>query len=476
MISLRSRPVAGISAVLILALCVLFLSGLSADRQSPESPSRPSLIVAAVFAFNVPILLAWIAFGVTGGIAALIFSSISVIFFDLKMGLYSYHILILPFFITSYTGNRFLRIRGEIDQSSLMRTEDTEGEINILENALKEKSGSMQSVEDKLVRYSLLKGVSESLSTVLSKEAVNGLIIDQTDRTIGKSGRIMLYLVDTNTHELTLAAAKEDHKIMAKKGDPFDQWVLRNRRSLIVEDVSRDFRFSTGDIEEAKVNFRSLISQPLIVESRVVGVLRTDSPGAFGYTQDDLRLLGIISDLGAVAVQNSCLYSRAQELAIRDGLTGLAVRRYFTERFHHELRRAARKKEDISLLMIDIDHFKDYNDKYGHAAGDLVLKYMADMLTAAADEADVVGRYGGEELVVLLCGKSKREAFAEAESMRLSVKEHPMTLRGRRAGLTVSIGVATYPEDAASEEELIRIADGRLYKAKTKGRDRVCSD
>jgi diguanylate cyclase (GGDEF)-like protein len=200
-----------------------------------------------------------------------------------------------------------------------------------------------------------------------------------------------------------------------------------------------------------------------------------DSPREFEYTQDDLRLLDIISDLGAVAVQNAFLYSRTQELAIHDGLTGLAVRRYFMERFRNEIKRAARKREEMALLILDIDHFKEYNDKYGHAAGDLVLKHMAKTILGMVDEADVVGRYGGEELVVLLCGKSKKEAAAEAEKIRKAVKEKPFTLRRQETQLTVSIGMATYPEDAVSEEELIRIADGRLYKAKTEGRNRICS-
>jgi diguanylate cyclase (GGDEF)-like protein len=218
-----------------------------------------------------------------------------------------------------------------------------------------------------------------------------------------------------------------------------------------------------------------LIEVPLVSENKVMGVLRMDSQKEFAYTQDDLRLLDIIANLGAVAIQNSVLYSRTQELAIRDSLTGLKVRRFFMESFHREVKRAARKREQLSFLMLDIDHFKDYNDKYGHASGDLILKFIAKTISDLLEEPDVASRYGGEELAVLLWRKSKKEAHAKADKIRQLIKGRPLTLRNYEANVTVSIGVSTYPEDAATEDELIRIADMRLYKAKAEGRDRVCS-
>jgi diguanylate cyclase (GGDEF)-like protein len=139
------------------------------------------------------------------------------------------------------------------------------------------------------------------------------------------------------------------------------------------------------------------------------------------------------------------------------------------------VRRASRKREQLSLLILDIDHFKDYNDKYGHSSGDLVLKFIANTINDLLDDPDVAGRYGGEELAVLLWRKGKKEAHLKAEQIRQHVKERPLALKEHEANVTVSIGVSTYPEDATTEEELIRIADARLYKAKAEGRDKVCS-
>jgi diguanylate cyclase (GGDEF)-like protein len=474
MISSRSRPIAGILSIILLASC-LYLSSNLASQQGRDTPAYLNLVATAIFAFNIPILLSWIAFGIVGGIAVTIFSLLAVVFLDLRMGLYGYHVFTISFAVTGFVGYAFLRAKDALDQSCQLRSEKTEEEINLLTNGLQERNASIQSLEEKLVRYSLLKGVSESLSTALALDDVNNLIIKESSDTIGKSGRVLLFLVDSEKQDLMLAAAKDELRIKTKKGDAFDQWMLRNHKALIIEDVTKDYRFPADNIEEAKPVFRSLIAQPLISENKVIGILRMDSPREFEYTQDDLRLLDILSDLGAVAVQNALLYSRIQELAIRDSLTGLAVRRYFMERFHHEIKRAARKREELSLLMLDIDHFKKYNDTYGHTAGDLVLKHMAKTILGMVDDADVVGRYGGEEIVVLLCGKSKQQAAAEAEKIRALIKEKPFTLRRQEMQLTVSVGVATYPEDAIAEEELIRIADGRLYRAKTGGRDKVCS-
>ena len=124
--------------------------------------------------------------------------------------------------------------------------------------------------------------------------------------------------------------------------------------------------------------------------------------------------------------------------------------------------------------MLDIDLFKEYNDQFGHAVGDIVLKHLARTMLSMVREGDIVARYGGEEIVVMLCGRNKKEAALEAEAIRNAVKNNPVTLRRQTANVTVSIGIASYPEDSLPAEGLIRIADERLYKAKAQGRDKVC--
>jgi diguanylate cyclase (GGDEF)-like protein len=242
---------------------------------------------------------------------------------------------------------------------------------------------------------------------------------------------------------------------------------------LIVEDIKMDFRFSEEAAKGAET-FRSLIAVPMLDEDKVIGVMRIDSHKGLAFTQDDLRLLGIVADLAAVVIQNARLYARTQELAIKDGLTGLVVRRYFLERFREEIRRASRKNDALAFLLLDIDRFKEYNDKYGHTAGDLVLKHIARTVNSQIREGDIVVRYGGEEIGMLLYGRDRDKALAEAEHIRREIAKKPFSLRRHEAVITVSIGVSSYPHDGLSEENLIRIADERLYKAKKLGRNRVC--
>ena len=428
-----------------------------------------------IFSYNIAIILAWLAFGTAFGVTITILSSVFVLLLNLRIGLIGHSIFTLPFFFTAFFGFVSWRARTGLYSSYRLKLEKMGEDINISANGIEEKKKGIFSVEEKLKRYAVLKEVIDSFSTQLSLDGITNLIMEKTSETINKLGRILLFLVDTEKQELVLSASHGAGRVAAKKGDLFDRWVLKNRKSLIVEDIVTDFRFSTDSHGDLKKIFRSLIATPLVSGDKIIGILRMDSPREFVYTQDDLRLLDIIADLGAVSIENAILYARTQELAIRDSLTGLAVRRYFLERLQAELKRTAMKKAQMSLLMIDIDHFKKYNDQFGHAAGDIILKHIARILKSRIKEGDIAARYGGEEIVIMLCGRTKRGAVAEAEEIRKAIKNSPVIFRRYTANVTISIGVAGYPEDASPAEGLIRIADERLYKAKAQGRDRVCS-
>ncbi|MCX5680253.1 MAG: GAF domain-containing protein, partial [Candidatus Omnitrophica bacterium] len=223
--------------------------------------------------------------------------------------------------------------------------------IILSNNGIAEKEKTLSSFTEKLKRYSTLKEAVEALSASLSLDEVSRLIIEKSRTTLNKVGRVLLYLVDTEKQELMLSVSHGSSRVKAKRGDIFDHWVLRHRKSLIIEDVFKDFRFPLHDEDILEETFRSMISAPLVSENKVIGVLRMDSPYEALYTQDDLRLLDILSDLGALAIQNSYLYLRTQELAIMDSLTGLAVRRHFVDRLKAEIKRSARKGTKLAVLM-----------------------------------------------------------------------------------------------------------------------------
>lgn len=166
---------------------------------------------------------------------------------------------------------------------------------------------------------------------------------------------------------------------------------------------------------------------------------------------------------------------RLEALAVTDGLTGLFNRRRFEEVLDLEVRRAQRMGTSLSLLMMDVDHFKIYNDTHGHPAGDEVLRTLARLVRERVRATDIACRYGGEEFVVILPGTSRTDALILANDLRLIVEAHPFEHEEAQpeGRLTISIGVATYPADATDEVALVRAADQALYRAKQNGRNRV---
>jgi diguanylate cyclase (GGDEF)-like protein len=192
--------------------------------------------------------------------------------------------------------------------------------------------------------------------------------------------------------------------------------------------------------------------------------------------EDRLVLQAVASEL-VVAIENSQLYKLTKRLAITDELTGLYNYRYLQQRLDEEIERARRYHKDLSLLMIDIDDFKLFNDDHGHMAGDTALSDVAAVLLSVVREVDVVARYGGEEFSVILPETDAAGAFVVAEKIRetLSLYEFEDAGGRRACHLTCSVGLATYPSHAQDKEALLKLADNALYRAKETGKDRVRS-
>lgn len=469
----RDRPILGIYAV-ALFLSLSYILFIITPAFSPNTGDSINLTSLLILSFNINIILSWVGFGMVGGLLLTILSFAVALAGAIRAGYYLSATFVWSYIVTMFIGYNHWKKMDGMERTFGLKHEKLDEDINILSDTIRVKKSEIKHLDEKFLRYLVLKDVAESLTTTLSLDDIASLLISRASNTIKKEGRAMLYLVDVEKQELMLSASQGAINVKAKKGDVFDQWVLKHGIPLLIEDVAEDFRFSGPDVEEAKEFFKSLIISPLLNSDKIIGILRMDSIRAAVYTQDDLRLLDIIGDLGAVAIQNAFLYSCIQDLAIKDSLTGLYVRRYFLKRLEEEVKRAARKNGSLSLLMLDIDRFKSYNDRFGHAAGDIVLKYLASTITASLHEGDMAARYGGEEMVVLLVNAGKKEAKKTAESIRKKIEDAPFVLRREKQNLTVSIGIATYPKDSILEEELIKIADSRLYKAKGLGRNMTC--
>jgi diguanylate cyclase (GGDEF)-like protein len=185
----------------------------------------------------------------------------------------------------------------------------------------------------------------------------------------------------------------------------------------------------------------------------------------------------VLGNLGDVKIVDSSEYIETAKLAVTDGLTGIHNHRYFQDNLARSIEQASRERVPVSLLMVDIDHFKQYNDRYGHIAGDVALREVAAALKDALPGGAVVSRYGGEEFAAILYATDKDTALEEAEHARERVEALALAGPGETDGskLTISLGVATSPEDASDRNDLIDWADLSLYLAKTGGRNRVVS-
>ncbi|MBU2540950.1 MAG: sensor domain-containing diguanylate cyclase [Candidatus Omnitrophica bacterium] len=351
-------------------------------------------------------------------------------------------------------------------------------EINTLQDSISNRKKLVTSFTTRLKRYSQLKDYTNRLTTVVSLDETANIVLEETMRIIPEFSSCILYLVNPETYELNcfLSKSKEHLAIKSKKGDIFDHWVLKKMQPLIVEDVNKDFRFDVEKIDKEELrNVHSLVAAPLITYNKLIGVLRVDSRNITEFNQEDLRLLSTLSDLAAAAIDNAFLYKRTLDFAIRDGLTSLYLKGYFMERLEEELHRASSKKIPLSLLMLDIDRFKDFNDKFGHIAGDIILKIVSKMLVdIAGSVGNIVCRFGGEEFVMLLVGAEKKEAIRVAEDLRRKIKSKRITLRRQKIGISVSLGVVSCPKDGYELQDLMRKVDALLYEAKKTGRDKVC--
>lgn len=193
------------------------------------------------------------------------------------------------------------------------------------------------------------------------------------------------------------------------------------------------------------------------------------------FFEGDMRLREEGGGQDVLAIEYALLYERARQMAITDRLTGLYNFGYFHERLKEERLRAERYHRLLSLVILDIDHFKKYNDSNGHPAGNEVLKKIATILKQEAREVDIVARYGGEEMVLILPETSRKRATELAERIRQRVADALFDhMQSQPLGkITISAGVATFPVDASTEDDLIKKADSSLYQAKSEGRNRV---
>lgn len=243
---------------------------------------------------------------------------------------------------------------------------------------------------------------------------------------------------------------------------------LNNGKSIIENFVDGDeYPFTQG----REVN--SLILIPLNTKSRKYGLVLIEHKYYSAFDGENVRLLETIAQQVGIAMENAELYQKMQELATIDGLTGIYNRLFFQERLQKEFKLAQDENYSLSLAIFDIDHFKRFNDTFGHLFGDKVLKIITEVVQKSLRSSDIFARFGGEEFIILFPRTNLREAYDKVELLREKISCTYIKDNLVSASVTVSFGIASFPENAHAENELIRLADDALYEAKDAGRNCV---
>ena len=280
---------------------------------------------------------------------------------------------------------------------------------------------------------------------------------------------------DNDIFEVADCEGVNDKKIQdfrISRHDKLIHYLELVKKAFQVDDIPKDFE----DIMPTMQSLDVEVVCPLFLNDNIVGLLCLGpNLKKEKYGEDSLEILGILANMLAVGVNNSNMYEHIKALSYTDGMTGLHNYRFFRLRIKEEMSRTRREGSFISLLIMDVDHFKNYNDTLGHPAGDEVLRKVSSILKKSVRDNDIVARYGGEEFAIILPGADKEGAFSLAERIRDKVEKTEFYKEEVQPNgkITLSIGIGTFPEDAVTEDDLISNSDKALYHAKNTGRNKV---
>ena len=354
-------------------------------------------------------------------------------------------------------------------------------ERNQIEEKIKKAQEALFIINNKLEernrQHSLLSEMRELLQSCSTVQEVPTIVISYVAKLFPGTDGALFLLSDSKTDLQSVARWGDfpedvDNNIFA----PDACWGLRQGRVYAVEDMK------TGPIcpHLRQSSSTAYICLPLIGKGEVPGLLHLGTKRS--APEDDrqgniveLKEIAVIfAEYLSLSITNIKLSEKLTSQSIRDPLTGLYNRRYMEETMQHEILRAARKNTKIGIVMVDIDHFKQINDTYGHDAGDEFLKKLTGFFKLKIRDSDFIFRYGGEEFMLILPESSVEDTYKRADSLRKEIKNMRVHFRGQLLpSVTLSFGIAAYPDHRLDPIELIRVADKALYMAKEEGRDKV---
>lgn len=347
-------------------------------------------------------------------------------------------------------------------------------------NEAKEYSELLETANRKLDQNILqlyaLYSISKNLTATLEMEKLLNQVVEGVSRAL-KLRRINIMLVSPDKTELYVVSGTDMQAVEKaprfKFGEGIYGWIALTGNAEVINNLAGHPRFSrTVGIDD---DVSSLISVPFKGRGQVIGLINAYRLDALVFDESSYELLIAVASQIGMALENARLFEETKTLAITDGMTTLYNYRYFTERLNEEFERAQRYKRDLSLIMVDIDHFKNYNDVHGHPAGDNLLRNFSEILKMIMRNSDIVSRYGGEEFVIILPETRNAMAVYVAERLRKEVELRDFEGGEIQPGgrVTISLGVASFSEEIKSADALVKSADNALYRSKELGRNRV---
>lgn len=363
-------------------------------------------------------------------------------------------------------------------------------EFNNMAQSLKEKITEVKEYSDKLEKTNrqldqnilqlyTLYNISKTLSATFEMENVLNQIVGGINQAL-RLHRVNVMLVNEDRTEMYIVAgmgiSERAKEMRFKLGEGIYGWVAMTGQAEIINDLSNYAQFKPTEGFDDDVS--SLICAPFKGRGRVIGIINTYRLGGEVFDETSFELLIAAASQIGIALENARLFEETKILAITDGLTHLYNHRYFLECLDEEFERAKRYKRELSLIMIDIDFFKNYNDAHGHPKGDELLRSVSGILKRMARKTDTAARYGGEEFVIILPETENKVAFIMAERLRKEMESNkfPGAETQPLGMVTISLGVASCNEKSVkSTDDLIENADNALYRAKEEGRNRVCT-
>ena len=345
-----------------------------------------------------------------------------------------------------------------------------------LNNSLIKLRETDRSLKKRIYEINNLFEISSELYSILEfDQLINSVLLTIAGQLGVQRSFALLYDAQSNgfTRYYTKGyAPSEKEEVEFVVDDPLVSYFLQNQRPVELERLKKQPRMKKFIQRLEKLEIKILA--PIVHSNRLNGIIGCGERLHGGpFAESDLQVFALLVSIISISISNAQMYEDMKKMSFTDAMTSLNNYRYFKTRMNEEINRARRGNTPVSLLMLDIDNFKNYNDTLGHQAGDEALRVIGWILKNAVRDEDIVNRYGGEEFSIILPGLDKKVISILAERIRQKVEEHPFYKEHIQPEkkLTISLGGAAFPEDADSFEELVKKADEALYYSKKSGRN-----